>query len=205
MSFELELKEGKLDRKINETYHVHTDYPAYRYLLHSCLSFEAMGIAVSVRKKLDPPNGGHLSLPCKAFGCTVVLPANSVVDFVLAQRPDDRPFIEITYEWNSDRSRTEWALGIRRWMELNLASGFVELYEQYKSRIHKRNSKVASAAKVVRDACSHDFKIAINNGDGVELDGFKITIDDRNKSLWEFMDLGDFFVLAMRMFSEPAM
>jgi len=25
----------------------------------------------------------------------------------------------------------------------------------------------------------------------------------RNKSLWEFMDLGDFFVLAMRMFGEP--
>jgi hypothetical protein len=203
MHFDLDLESGKLTRKINEVYHVHGDHPAYEYLKHACLSFETMGIAASARKGLPLPSSAHLSLPCKAFACTVVLPAYGLVDLALAEQSDDRPFIEITYEWDSERPRTTWALGIRRWMELTLASGFVQLYEHNKTRIHKRSTKIGAVAKVVRDACSHSFTIAINNGEGVEIDGLKITTADRNKPMWDFLELGDFFVLSMRMFSEP--
>jgi hypothetical protein len=203
MAFNLEQKDGRLLRPSEERYYVYADHPAYEYLWHACLSFEAMGIAVSARKNLDIPNNGHLSLRCKAFGCTVVLPAHSVVDAVLAQKPDERPFIEITFEWNSKREKVDWAVGIRKWMQLSLASGFIELYEQNIGPVHRRNKSVAAAAKVVRDACSHQFKIAINSAEGVDLDDLKIGIEHRNHSLWDFIDLGDFFVLAMRMFSEP--
>ena len=202
MHFDLDLEQGKLTRKINDVYHVEGDHPAYEYLKHACLSFEIMGIAASVRKSLPPPSSAHLSLPCKSFACTVVLPAYGLVDLALVEQSDDRPFIEITYEWNSERQRTTWALGIRRWMELTLASGFVQLYEQNKKRIHQRNTKIGAVAKVVRDACSHSFTIAINKGEGVEIDALKISMADRNKSLWDFFELGDFFVLSMRMFSE---
>lgn len=203
MHFDLHLEQGKLTRKINEVYHVHGEHPAYEYLKHACLSFETMGIAASVRKNLPPPDSGHLSLPCKGFACTVVLPAHGLVDLALTEQPDGRPFIEITYEWNSERPRATWASGIRKWMELTLASGFVQMYEQNTKRIHKRSTNIGALAKVVRDACSHDFAIAINKAGAVGVDGIKITLDDRNKSLWDFFDLGDFFVLAMRMFSEP--
>ena len=204
MHFDLDLEPGKLTRKINDVYHVQGDHPAYEYLKHACLSFETMGIAVSVRKSLPSPSSAHLSLPCKAYACTVVLPASGLVDLALvAEQSDDRPFIEITYEWDSERPRTTWALGIRRWMELTLASGFVQLYEQNKTRIHKRSTKIGALAKVVRNACSHNFNIAINNSEGVEIDGLKITKNDRGKPMWDFLELGDFFVLSMLMFSEP--
>lgn len=207
MPLNLELKAGELTREYStvgmETYEVHPAHPAYQFILHMCLSINAMAIAICAIENQPIPTGGHLSLACKAHDLTVDLPADGMVRHVKEQAAGEQLWIQVCFVWRKESGKNDaWATGIRRWMWLTVATGFVELYEQHRVRARRHHHNVAQMAKVIRDACAHGLVITCRKSGGAQLDGLKITTEDHGKALSDFVGLGDFFVLALRMFNE---
>jgi hypothetical protein len=108
----------------------------------------------------------------------------------------------VSLVWRNEPGKNEgWAIGIRRWMWLTVAAGFVEFFEQHQQRARRHSHEVAQMAMVIRDSCAHGLRVASRRSGGAELDGLKIVREDHGKPLSDFFGLGDFFVLALRMFN----
>lgn len=208
MPLNLEQTPGEFTREYSmvgmESYEVYPGHPAYAFIWHMCLSINAMAIAVCAIENQPIPTDGYLSLACKAHDLTVHLPAYGMVKHVKEQPAGDPPWIQVSFVWRKEPQKNEgWATGIRRWMWLATAAGFVEFFEQHQSRARRRNNALAQAGMVVRDSCAHGLKISSSKSGGTSLNELEILRSDHGKPLSEFIGLGDFFVLALRMFNEP--
>lgn len=207
MPLNLEQKAGELTRAYHmvgmESYEIYPAHPAYQFIWHVSLSINAMTSAICAIENQPMPEG-YLSLACKAHDITVHLPANGMVKHVKEQPLGDPPWIQVSLAWRNEPGKNDgWALGIRRWMWLVVAAGFVEFFEQHRQRARRHNHKVAQMSMVIRDSCAHGLKIASRKSGGAELDDLMIIREDHGKPLSDFLGLGDFFVLALRMFSGP--
>ncbi len=208
MPLNLDQKAGELTREYStvgmESYEVYPAHPAYQFIWHMGLSINAMAIAVCAIESQPIPTEGYLSLACKAHDLTVCIPAYGMVKHVKEQPTGEPPWIQVSLVWRKEPGKNNgWAIGIRRWMWLTVAAGFVEFFEHHRLRAYGHNHEVAQMAKVIRNACAHGLNITCNKRGGAELDGLKITRDDDGKPLSDFVGLGDFFVLALRMFNGP--
>lgn len=208
MSLNLDLKEGVFTREYSmvgmESYEVYPAHPAYQFIWHTCLSINAMTIAVCAIEDQPAPMDGYLSLACTAHDLTVHLPAFGMVKHVKEQPTGDPPWIQVSLVCRKESGKNDgWAIGIRRWMWLTVAAGFVEFFEQHQKRVRRHNQLTARMGMVIRDSCAHGLKIASRKSGGAELDSLKITREDHGKPLSDFVGLGDFFVLALRMLNGP--
>ncbi len=208
MPLNLEQKADEFTREYSmvgmESYEVYPTHPAYQFIWHMGLSINAMAIAVFAIENQPIPTDGYLSLACKAHDLTVQLPAYGMVKHVKEQPAGDPPWIQVSLVWRKESGKNDgWAIGIRRWMWLTVAAGFVEFFEQHQQRARRRNHELAQMAMVIRDSCAHGLQIASKKSGGAELDGLKIFREDHGKPLSDFVGLGDFFILALRMFNEP--
>jgi hypothetical protein len=187
-----------------ESYKVYSAHPAYQFIWHVGLSINAMTAAIMAVELKPIPTDGFLSLTCKAHDITVRLPAHSMVKDVRRQPVEDRPWIEVSFVSPREAEKnSEWAVGIREWMWLVVAAGFMQCIEEHRRRAHRHNAEVAKMAEVIRDACAHGLKIATKKSGGANLANLSITREDDGKPLSDFVGPGDFFVFALRMFSEP--
>jgi len=208
MPLDLEPKAREITREYSmvgmESYEVYAEHPAYPFIWHTGLSIDAMAIAVCAIEGSPVPTDGHLSLACKAHDLTVHLPAYGMVKHVKEQPEGDSPWIQVSFVWRKEPGKNDgWVTGIRRWMWLTVAAGFVEFFEQNQGRARRRNPELAQMAMVVRDSCAHGLQVTSKKSGGAELGDLKILRTDHGKPLSEFIGLGDFFVLALRMFNEP--
>jgi hypothetical protein len=208
MPLDLEAKVGELAREYSmvgmESYEVYSRHPAYPFIWHMCLSIDAMTIAVCAIDNQPIPKDGYLSLACKAHDLTVHLPAYGMVKHVKEQPGGDPPWVQVSLVWRKEPRKNEgWATGIRRWMWLTVAAGFVEFFEQNQAKARRLNHETAQMAMVIRDSCAHGLRVSSKKSGGAELDELKITRSDQGKPLSDFIGLGDFFVLALRMFNQP--
>ena len=185
-----------------ESYRVHPTHPAYQLLWHTGLSINAMTIAICAIGNEPIPTAGHMSLACKAHHLTVKLPAYDMVKAVKEDSEGISGWIELSFVGHREPGKNDgWATGIRRWMWLEVAAAFVELFEQHHKRAHRRNHEVARMAMVIRDSCAHGLNVTTKRSGGAELGDLKITRDHHGRPLSDFFDLGDFFVFALRMFN----
>lgn len=201
-------KEGELTREYSmvgmESYEVYPGHPAYSFIWHICLSIDAMTIAVCVNGDMPIPKDGYLSLACRAHDLTVRLPAYGMVERAKKQPGGEPPWIQVSFVWRKEPGKNDgWATDIRRWMWLTVAAGFVELFERHRARAGRHHNDLAQLGRVIRDSCAHGLNICSRKSGGVRLDNIEILRDDHGKPLSNFFGLGDFFVLALRMFSEP--
>lgn len=208
MPLNLEVVKGELTSEHGmdgiESYEVHPPHPTYQLMWHTGLSINAMAIAICALENQPIPTGGFLSLDCKAHDLTVHLPAYDMVKSVKEQSDGSSGWIQVSLVWPKEPGKNDgWAVGLRRWMWLEVAVAFVELFEHHQQRARRRNRDVARMAMVIRDACAHGLRIASKRSGGAELDGLKITKGDHGRALSDFIGLGDFFVLALRMFNGP--
>ena len=208
MPLDLELRAGELTREYSmvgmESYEVRPDHPAYPFIWHICLSIDAMTVAVCAIGDMPIPTEGYLSLACRAHDLTVRLPAYGMVKRAKEQPDGDAPWIHVSFVWRKEPGKNDgWAADIRRWMWLTVAAGFVELFEQHRGRAGRRNRDLAKLGMVVRDACAHGLHVSSKKSGGVRFDGIEILRTDHGKPLSDFFGLGDFFVLALRMFNDP--
>lgn len=212
MPLNFERVEGELTAEHTvsvESYKVYAAHPAYQFIWHAGLSINSMLIAVSVIKTLPPPTDGYLSLACRSYDTTVRLPALGFVKNVIQDSTGEPPWIQIDFIWPKESGKNEeWALGIRRWMWLTVGAGFVQLFEQQKRRAFKRDKEVALMAKVFRDSCAHGLKVTTKKNGLMDkktgcakFGSLTLTKADHDKSLLDFIGLGDFFVLALSMFN----
>lgn len=193
------------DLVCTESYKVYPTHPAYQFIWHVGLSINAMTTAICAIEKQPIPEDGHLGLACKARDIIVQLPAHSMVRRAKEQSAGDSPWIEVSLVWRKEPGKNDgWAKEIRAWMWLTVAAGFVHFFEEHKTEAYKRNHKVAKMAKVIRDSCAHGLKVTCSKSGGAELNGLKLTSEDHGKPLSDYFGLGDFFVLALRMISEPS-
>lgn len=203
---DLEQKTGKIERDVSdpsmESYNVYPSHPAYPFIWHTCLSINAMSSAICALDN-QPLTAGYLSLACKAHDATARLPAVGMVERVRMQAPGEGPWVQVTFAAAERDKNSTWATGFRDWMWLTVGAGFVQLYEEHKQQIHRRVTAVAPATKIVRDACAHGMKITCRKGTRVLLGQREVSAGENGRRLDEFIGLGDFFVLALRAFSEP--
>ena len=205
MPLHLGEKTGELERDaatIVESYRVYPRHPAYSFVWHTCLSINAMSAAICALDS-EPLPEGYLSLACKAHNTTVRLPANGVVRYVKTQPAGDAPWVQVTFAPGEPGKNDGWAHGFRHWMWLTVGAGFVQLYAEHMRAVHRRGTEAAMTVKVVRDACAHGMKITCRKNCGAMFGQVKISEHDNGRPLADFMGLGDFFVLALRAFSEP--
>ncbi len=208
MPLNLEQRVGEFTREYSmvgmESYEVYAAHPAYQFIWHTVLSINAMAIAVLAIESQQVDAESYLSLACKAHDLTVHLPAYGIVKHVKEQPAGDPPWIQMSLVWRKEPGKNDgWAIGIRRWMWLTVAAGFVDFFEQHQQRSRRRNHELAQMAMVIRDSCAHGLLISSKKSGGAKLDGLKILREDHGKPLSDFIGLGDFFVLALRMFNGP--
>ena len=187
-----------------ESYEVYSGHPAYRFIWHMILSIDAMAIAVCAIENQPIPTNGYLSLACKAHDLTVHLPAYGMVKHVKEQPAGDSPWIQVSLVWRKEPGKNDgWATGIRHWIWLTVAAGFVDFFEQHQGRARSRNQELGQMCMVIRDSCAHGLRISSKKSGGAKLGELEILREDHGKPLSDFIGLGDFFIFALRMFNEP--
>jgi hypothetical protein len=205
MPLNLATIEGKIDRpqdvEDGEFYQIYPDHPAYRYFWQICLSVNAMTLAIGVVKEEVIPDDGYLGLSGKAFDYVVRVPAFSCVQMALSENePQCIPF---RIEWRrKEDAHMTWASQLRRWMNWIIWPGFVDLYEENKTKIHKGDPGIAGMAKVFRDASAHGGRIkrSKSRGTPASWSGLTVTDEDHNRPLSDLAGYGDFLILAIAMF-----
>ena len=207
MALNLKVHDGIIDRPLNmvgaEFYQIYPKHGAYRYIWNICLSVNAMTIAVCASKKLSVPTDGYLGISGKAFDYTIRIPGYDCVEMALTKIEPE--CIPITLDWRRKPDVHQgWAPQLREWMDFMIWSGFVDLYEKNKNKIHRGEPSVASMAKILRDSCAHGGKITRQKGpDGpVSLDGITIRKEDHGRPISDFFVLGDALVLSIWMLDQ---
>lgn len=203
MPLNLQPSMGKIDRAPDtdgfEFYQVYPDHPAYWYIWNTCLSVNAMTIAICALKQESVPDDGYLGFTGKAFNYVIRIPGYSCVDLALSQI--EPQCIPLRIDWEQKpHSHVNWAPQLRRWMDNIIWPGFVEIYEHNLAKIHKGNPQLAAMAKLFRDSCTHGLRITRSTYvNPVTWDGLTIAREDHGKPLYDFIMWGDILLLALWM------
>lgn len=181
-------------------YLVFPAHPAFAYLWNVVLSVSAMSIALGTFHNQAVNPGDHIRLSCIGFDYTIRIPAHGAMHDAVYNR--STAYVPLTVHNGRElHAQAIWAPALRSWIDGVLWPGLVDLYEKHTTRIHKKNPEVGRLAKVLRDSFAHAGKVTMHKGSPPASWGdIRITNSDIGRPVSEFFGLGDFLILAMKMF-----